>query len=280
MLNVEKSALYNGDCLDVMATLPSASVDLILCDLPYGTTACSWDAVIPFEPLWAQYRRIATPNAAIVLTASQPFTTALIGSNVKQYRYNWYWKKPVGSGFQNAKKQPLRMLEDVCVFYASPPIYNPQGLTRINVTKVNKINAAKSVVGGTEGAGGLRTAGNTWVQEFTNYPKNILEFPVPTAGKVHPTQKPVALMEYLIRTYTNPGDVVLDNCMGSGTTGVAAIQSGRRFIGIERDPDYFAIAKGRVLRTKLPGLSALARFHAWNAKALELQAFLNERVRA
>lgn len=245
--------LIQGDCLTEMARLEAGSVDMILCDLPYGTTACSWDAVIPFEPLWREYRRVTKPNAAIVLTASQPFTSALIGSNVKQYRYNWYWKKPVGSGFQNAKKQPLRMLEDVCVFYASPPIYNPQGLTRVNITKVNKINAAKSVVGGTEGAGGLRTAGNTWVQEFTNYPKNILEFPVPTAGKVHPTQKPVALMEYLIRTYTNPGDMVLDNTCGSGTTLVAAINTGRNAIGIERDPTYFRIAQERIA-TAMPDL--------------------------
>lgn len=236
----------NGDCLELMRDLPSGSVDMILCDLPYGTTACSWDSIIPFEPLWAEYWRVCKPNAAIVLTASQPFTTALIASQMDKFKYCWYWKKAVGSGFQNAKKQPLRMFEDVCVFYKKPPVYNPQGLVPLGETRVNKISAEKSIVGGTKGAGGLRTQGNEWVQEFTNYPKNLLEFPVPTSGKVHPTQKPVALFEYLIRTYTNPGEVVLDNTAGSGTTAIAAENAGRRWICMERDPDYYASAVSRV----------------------------------
>lgn len=278
-----RPALYNGDCLDVMATLPSASVDLILCDLPYGTTACSWDAVIPFEPLWVQYRRLLRGGGVVVLTAAQPFTTQVISSNLRDFRYCWYWDKKAVTGFANAKLQPLRCVEDVVVFYTSKPTYNPQGLVRLNAVKRNGTSVGGDTVRGdvaaSAGKGALRTAGAEYVQEWTNYPKQLLEISR-DRSKVHPTQKPVALMEYLIRTYTNPGDVVLDNCMGSGTTGVAAIQSGRRFIGIERDSDYFAIAKGRVLGTKPPGLSAVARFHAWNAKALELQAFLNERVRA
>ena len=244
--------LMLGDCLEKMKDIPDGSVDLILCDLPYGTTACKWDSVIPFEPLWEQYRRIAKKNAAIVLTASQPFTTALIASNLKEFRYCWYWKKSVGSGFQNAKRQPLRLIEEVAVFYRKPPQYIPQGLVRIDAPRVNKISAADSIVGGTSGRGGLRTVGNEWVQEFTNYPRNVLEFPAPMAGRQHPTQKPVALMEYLIRTYTQEGETVLDNCMGSGTTGVACINTNRNFIGIELDEGYFKIAEQRIMETEPP----------------------------
>lgn len=243
---IGNAVLYLGDCLEVMAGLPDASIDMILCDLPYGTTACKWDSVIPFDALWAQYRRVAKRNAAIVLTAAMPFTAALVMSNPREFRYCWYWKKSVGSGFQNAKRQPLRLIEEVAVFYRKPPKYIPQGLVRIDAPRVNKISAAGSIVGGTSGRGGLRTVGNEWVQEFTNYPRNVLEFPAPTAGRQHPTQKPVALMEYLIRTYTQEGEVVLDNCMGSGTTGVACANTGRRFIGIEREPNYFHIAQNRI----------------------------------
>ena len=150
-----------GDCLVEMPKLADKSVDMVLCDLPYGMTACKWDSVIPFELLWAQYRRIIKNSGVIVLTASQPFTTVLIASNFKNFSYCWYWKKSIGSGFQNAKKQPLRMIEDVVVFYDWPPTYNPQGLVRIDKNKTNKINATKSIFGGTEGAGRLRTVGNT-----------------------------------------------------------------------------------------------------------------------
>jgi len=226
--------LYLGDCLEVMRTLPAASVDLILCDLPYGTTACSWDAVIPFEPLWAAYKRIAKPNAAIVLTASQPFTTALIGSNLPEFRYSWVWEKEQGVNFLLAKKQPLKVHEDACVFYRSSPTYNPQ------------MTVGKPYVSG-NGTSGDVTSNVIKVQtqnEGTRYPRSIQFFKRQTG--FHPTQKPVALMEYLIRTYTNPGDVVLDNCMGSGTTGVACKNTGRQFIGIERDPAYFEIARKRV----------------------------------
>ena len=241
-----KIELIQGDCLEKMKDIPDKSIDMILCDLPYGTTACKWDSVIPFEPLWEQYRRIAKPNAAIVLTASQPFTTALIASNMREFRYCWYWKKSVGSGFQNAKRQPLRLIEEAAVFYGKPPQYIPQGLVRIDAPRVNKIAAADSIVGGTSGRGGLRTVGNEWVQEFTNYPRNVLEFPAPMAGRQHPTQKPVALMEYLIKTYTLEGETVLDNCMGSGSTGVACKNLNRNFIGIELDPEYFKIAEKRI----------------------------------
>lgn len=226
-----------------MAGLPSGSIDLILCDLPYGTTACSWDAVIPFEPLWREYKRIAKSNAAIVLTSDQPFTTALIWSNLAEFRYCWTWLKTYSTGFMNANKMPLKNTEDVCVFYRRLPTYNPQGLIEINKKQVrtkDKSTTIYSDMGLSEGE---------YTQRFTNYPKQTIE--CGRDGKpVHPTQKPVALMEYLIRTYTNPGDLVLDNCMGSGTTGVAALQSGRKFIGIERDPEYFKIAFERIANAR------------------------------
>jgi site-specific DNA-methyltransferase (adenine-specific) len=221
-----------GDCLEVMPTLAPASVDLILCDLPYGTTDCKWDSVIPFDLLWAQYRRIAKPNAAIVLTASQPFTTALIASNLKDFRYCWVWDKKISGNPFLAKRQPLKVHEDVCVFSVKPHAYAPQMRKGQMRTK-----------GG--GKSKLFDADLTSSINDEYYPTSIVEFSNAKRG-VHPTQKPVALMEYLIRTYTNEGDTVLDNCMGSGTTGVACANTGRKFIGIERDPGYFAIATRRI----------------------------------
>lgn len=183
------------------------------------------------------------------MTAAQPFTTQVIASNLRDFKYCWYWDKKAVTGFANAKLQPLRCVEDVIVFYSSRPIYNPQGLVRLGVTKRNGASVGGDTVRGdiasSAGKGSLRTAGAEYVQEWTNYPKQLLEIPR-DRSKVHPTQKPVALMEYLIRTYTNEGDVVLDNCMGSGTTGVAAVNTNRRFIGIERDENYFAIARKRI----------------------------------
>lgn len=237
-----------GDCLERMAEIPSGSVDMILCDLPYGSTSCSWDSLIPFEPLWEQYWRIAKPNAAIVLTASQPFTTALIASQMAAFRYCWYWLKNRPTGFANAKKQPLRKIEDVAVFYRSPPSYSPQGLVYAPKTMRNSRSTGGATVQGDEiakRAGSLRSPGAEYVQEFTNYPTQVLEFDSDTS-KLHPTQKPVALFEYLIRTYTQPGDTVLDNCLGSGTTAIAAERSGRRWIGIERDEGYYNAALARI----------------------------------
>jgi site-specific DNA-methyltransferase (adenine-specific) len=238
-----------GDCLEVMATLAPASVDLILCDLPYGTTACKWDSIIPFDALWSQYRRVIKENGAIVLTAAQPFTSALIASNAREFAYCWYWNKSRITGFANAKKQPLRCVEDVAVFYRRAPTYNPQGIERINKVKRNGSTVGGDTLrGDTEasaGRGSLRTAGAEYVQEFTNYPRQVLHI-ASESKTVHPTQKPVALMEYLIRTYTNEGETVLDSCMGSGTTGVACANTGRNFIGIERDAGYFDIARKRI----------------------------------
>lgn len=228
--------LMHGDCLEMMKLIPDGSVDMVLCDLPYGTTACAWDAVIPFDHLWPEYRRIGKPNCAFVLTANQPFTSALVMSNPKEFKYSWSWVKTNCTGFANAKKQPLRQFEDILVFYRSQPIYNPQG-----VIKLDKAKTRTKETGAIMGRTGFKDG---YVQTETNYPKNVLS--VPSERGLHPTQKPVALMEYLIRTYTNEGDTVLDNTMGSGTTGVAAVNTGRQFIGIERDDKYFAIAQKRI----------------------------------
>ena len=227
--------LYHGDCLEVMAQLPDASVDMILCDLPYGTTACKWDTVIPFEPLWAQYRRVAKRNAAIVLMASQPFTSALVMSNLADFRYCWVWNKAKAANFPQVRRAPLKVHEDVVVFGGG---YTPQMTEGVVRKKGGYRVSRESAV----------SAGAPEKRNGVYYPKSILDFSV--AGNadsgLHPTQKPVALMEYLIRTYTHEGETVLDNCMGSGTTGVACANTGRRFIGIERDDKYFAIAYERI----------------------------------
>lgn len=232
--------LHQGDCLELMRSIPDASVDLILCDLPYGTTACKWDSVIPFADLWCQYRRVIKKNGAIVLTASQPFTSTLISSNIREFKYAWTWIKSNCSGFANAKKQPLRTIEDVAVFYRSQPTYNPQGVKRLDRPR----GRAKET-GEFMGRTGFKDG---YSQEVTNYPKNALT--IPSERGHHPTQKPVALMEYLIRTYTNEGATVLDNCMGSGTTGVACVNTGRNFIGMELDAGYFETAKRRIMEAQ------------------------------
>lgn len=224
--------LLHGDCLELMRALPDASVDMVLCDLPYGTTRNKWDTVIPFDALWREYERVCT--GAIVLTASQPFTSALVMSRADWFRYEWIWRKTCPTGHLNAKRRPMLAHESVLVFSKTAPPYSPQGL--VPYGKINK--RAKS--GDNYGA-----AGNSNFAEWTNYPKSVIEFGH-DADKLHPTQKPVALMEYLIRTYTNEGDVVMDNCMGSGTTGVACVNVGRLFIGMEKRLDYFTLAKSRI----------------------------------
>ena len=232
-----KIELIQGDCLEKMKDIPDGSIDMILCDLPYGTTACKWDTIIPFEPLWEQYKRIIKDNGAIVLTASQPFTSALVMSNIKMFKYCWVWNKAKAANYVNAKKQPLKIHEDIAVFCKGNN-YNPQK----TIGKFRK-------KGGYTVNREVAVAQNPTVSfNDTYYPKSILNFSV--AGNkdstLHPTQKPVALFEYLIKTYTNEGDLVLDNCMGSGTTGVACKNLNRNFIGIELDPDYFKIAEKRI----------------------------------
>ena len=228
--------LIQGDCLEVLKKIPDKSIDLILCDLPYGTTFCKWDTVIPFDKLWETYRRIIKDNGAIVLFCKQPFTTKLIHSNLKEYKYSLIWEKDNHDNPLMAKKRFLNITEDIAIFYKKQCTYNPQGI--IKVDKITKQGRGESL--------SQKNKRNTeYKQEYTNYPKNILSFKRDLPN-VHPTQKPVKLCEYLIRTYTNEGDLVLDNCMGSGTTGVAALQNNRNFIGIELDENYFQIAQQRI----------------------------------
>ncbi len=229
-----------GDCLDVMPTMPDKSIDMILCDLPYGTTACKWDTVIPFEPLWEQYERIIKDNGAIVLFGMQPFTSALIMSNPAIFKYQWVWQKDAGTGFGNANKQPLRDHEDIAVFYYKQPTYNPQfSYGTPYKQKSCGANHRSSVYAG-GGLNPIETENNG-----TRFPKTVLKF-ARDKNKCHPTQKPVALCEYLIKTYTNKGEIVLDNCIGGGTTAIAALNAGRFFIGIEKEEKYVEIARKRI----------------------------------
>ncbi len=229
--------IYQGDCLEVMKSIPDKSIDMILCDLPYGTTACKWDTIIPFEPLWEQYKRIIKDNGAIVLTASQPFTSALVMSNIKMFKYCWVWdKKNISNPFL-AKYQPLKQHEDICVFGGKN--YFPVMEQR------EKARTYQDKYGGGESFNKKGTGEKVYTLE-AKYPKSILEFTnAEQKGKQHPTQKPVALFEYLIKTYTNEGDLVLDNTAGSGTTGVACKNTNRNFILIEQDENYCKIASER-----------------------------------
>jgi len=236
-----------GDCLDMMEEIEDGSVDMVLTDPPYGTTQCKWDTVIPLEPMWKQLKRITKKNATIVMTAAQPFTSALIMSNVKMFKYCWYWNKVSPKGHLNAKKQPLRLIEDVVVFYSKPPVYNPQktsGHKRIIKSSVYKKSGDGSQVYGQENR-------NTFYDSTERYPNGLVTFSGgDQSKKIHPTQKPVALMEYMIKTYTNEGETVLDFTMGSGTTGVACQNLNRSFIGIEKDRDYYRAAKRRIWAAK------------------------------
>lgn len=254
-LPVSRSTFYQGDCLVEMSKIADKSVDMILCDLPYGTTACKWDSVIPFEPMWEQYNRIAKDNAAIVLTASQPFTSALIMSNIKNFRYEWIWEKNFSGGFILAKKQPMKYHENVLVFYREQPTYNPifeeyADTTKNRFKNSGKVNSSKlQAANYTNEIQGIKRVQDEVQLERGAYPKSVQKIkgvPNCNGGRLHPTEKPVALMEYLIKTYTNEGETVLDNCMGSGTTGVACKKTGRHFIGIEKDEKYFEIAVSRV----------------------------------
>lgn len=239
--------LLQGDCLELMKEIPTGSVDMILCDLPCGTTACEWDNVIPFEPLWEQYKRIIKQNGAVVLFSDEPFTSCLVQSNIKQFRYKWVWDKCRGSNFQNARFSPMKCTEDISVFYKKKPTYNPQfWYSTPYKTKAKKRNRT---IEGLSGGSAAKFCAETVSEDGRRYPLNLLRFKR-DASRIHPTQKPVALLEYLIRTYTNEGETVLDNCMGSGSTGVACVNTGRNFIGIELDPVYFEIAKDRIERSK------------------------------
>ena len=236
--------LIQGDCLKVMQDIPCGKIDMILCDLPYGTTVCKWDTIIPFEPLWEQYKRIIKDNGAIVLFGSEPFSTELRHSNLKMFKYDWIWDKVKPSGHLNAKIMPLKEHEIISIFSKSKCVYYPQGLEKMY--KIQKKSNSDTTLGN-----GYSTFGKnnkTTIQTVGNYPRSILTFNKPSKT-LHPTQKPVDLLEYMIKTYTNEGEIILDNCMGSGSTGVAAINTNRKFIGIELDSNYYNIAKNRIIET-------------------------------
>ena len=241
--------LLLGDCLERMKEIPDGSIDMILADLPYGTTACKWDTIIPFEPLWEQYKRIIKPNGAIVLTASQPFTSALVMSNPKMFKYEWIWEKHKGTNFFLAKKQPLKVHESVLIFGGSN--YNPQMVEGTPYKQRGNHNIIKK--GGM--FGGYAVGYSKYHDSSKRYPRSVLQISNHNqkGNSFHPTQKPVALFEYLIKTYTNEGETVLDNCMGSGTTGVACKNLNRNFIGMELDDKYFEIAKERIAKFESQG---------------------------
>ena len=244
--------LIHGDCLEKMKDIPDKSIDMILCDLPYGNfTACKWDVIIPFEPLWEQYKRIVKDKGAIVLFASQPFTTSLISSNLEMFKYCWYWKKSKPNGWQHSKNKPMTVIEELCVFSKSSighvrqlgdkrMQYNPQGVTSVGSKKITAV-AHGAMMGARPNQIGKE------YEAFTGFPHNMLDYANVTGKQaIHPTQKPIQLLEYLIKTYTIEGETVLDNCMGSGSTGVACLNTKRNFIGIEKDDKYFEIAKKRI----------------------------------
>jgi len=231
--------LLQGDCLELMKDIKDKSIDMILCDLPYGTTACKWDTIIPFDKLWEQYERIIKDNGAIVLTASQPFTSVLINSKIKLFKHEWVWNKKQGGNAMLVKRQPYKIHENILIFSKSICVYYPQMIKGKMRKKGMNYEHNAGIYGG------RRKSYEKISDDY--YPKSILEISnANRRNRLHPTQKPVALMEYLIKTYTNEGDLVLDNCMGSGTTGVACKNLNRDFIGIELDKKYFEIAKQRI----------------------------------
>jgi site-specific DNA-methyltransferase (adenine-specific) len=247
------NTLLHGDCLELMKQIPDGSVDMILTDPPYGTTACKWDNVIPFEPMWEQIWRVLKPNGACLLFGCQPFTSALGASQIEWLRYAWVWEKAKPTNFANAKIMPLKGFEDILVWYRLKPYYQPQGL--IQIDKIIKNTGTKSRKDAIKLNNDLTSVHNAfnqkthYSQKFTNYPRGIIKFSQ-EAKSFHPTQKPVALLEYLIKTYTLEGETVLDFTMGSGSTGVACMNTGRKFIGIEMDDKYFEIASKRIAETK------------------------------
>lgn len=244
-----KVDLVKGDCLEKMKNMKDKSIDMILCDLPYGTTKCKWDIIIPFDKLWEQYNRIIKDNGVIALFGCEPFSTYLRMSNIKNYKYDWTWNKVQGTGFSVCKKQPLRVIENILIFYKNQPTYNPQMEDRDKIIdsrnwKQDKRNSENSR---------LTSKDNSKARKVYDkkYPSNYIEInralnECNNTKRLHPTQKPVTLLEYLIKTYTNENEIILDNCMGSGSTGIACINTNRNFIGIELDDNYFNIAKDRI----------------------------------
>lgn len=235
-----KNTIHHGDCLDIMKGIPDKSIDLILCDLPYGTTRNKWDAIIPLDQLWAEYKRIA--KGPIVLTAQTPFDKILGASNIKMLKYEWIWEKDNSTGFLNANKAPLKIHENILVFYDKPPKYNPQMRTGLTPYYRNRGHASSNY--------GKQTESITVNEDGTRYPITILKFKR-DSDRVHPTQKPIAMMEYFIRTYTDEGDIVLDNCAGSGSTGIACINTGRNYILIEKEQKYIDLIHNKIQDSKI-----------------------------
>ena len=239
---LEHNTIHHMDALKGMAMLPDKSIDMILCDLPYGTTKNKWDTIIPFASLWAEYERIIKDNGAIVLTSQQPFTARLVASNFKLFRYEWIWEKTSPTGHLNANRMPMKVHENILVFYKKLPTYHPQKTTghprKVSQAK-HKINSVKST--------NYNPHGLTSYDSTERYPRSVLTFPTDKQKEaIHPTQKPVALFEYLIRTYTKKGELVLDNCMGSGTTAIACEKTERQWIGFELDETYVSLANERL----------------------------------
>lgn len=252
MIKIGNGLIYNGDCLEVMKKLPDKSVDLILCDLPYGTTSCSWDVVIPFDDLWEEYKRLIKPNSAIVLFGQEPFSSLLRISNLKMFKYDWYWRKSRPSGFVNAKLKPLKDIEVISIFSTGVTAngsknnmtYFPQGLEKVD----KEWSRPSHYMEGDRGVNPARKSHELKrVIEYSGYPRQVLDFPNSNKNLLHPTQKPVALMEYLIKTYSEENSVVLDNCSGSGTVGIACENTNRNYILIEKDKNYFNVGYERIL---------------------------------
>ena len=240
---IELNKIYNEDCLEGMKRIPDKSVDMILCDLPYGTTVCKWDTIIPFEPLWEQYERVIKDGGAIILTASQPFTTKLISSNFDWFKYELIWNKILPTGFAIAKIQPMKQHENVLVFGKGKVTYNPQMTPRERPRTYNRTHKNY------EGSENLQKHDGKARTLTHYYPRSLLEFSnANNKSKVHPTQKPVPLFEYLIRTYTNENETILDNCMGSGTTAIACLNTNRNYIGFELDETYYNLANERIAK--------------------------------
>jgi len=250
---LEINQIHHGDCLELMKDIDDNSVDMILCDLPYGTTACKWDIIIPFDNLWKQYKRIIKDKGAIVLTASQPFTSILVNSNIKMFKYEWIWEKSKGVGFLNAKNAPLKFHENILIFSKGVTanrsnrnmIYFPQGLIKSKRVRDYSEKDKNSVVGTRPSR-----INTNYTQQLEGYPKSVLRFKN-HIKQLHPTQKPLLLFEYFIKTYTKEGDLVLDNCIGSGTTAVACKRTNRNFIGIEKEQKYVDIAIKRLTQETL-----------------------------
>jgi len=241
-MDIEKNKIYNMDCLEGMKFIPDKSIDMILCDLPYGTTACKWDNVIPFEPLWEQYKRIIKDRGAIVLFGSEPFSSYLRLSNIDWFKYDLYWKKEKPTNFFQLKRRFGKCTETISVFYHKQPTYNPQKIKHEGKMVTNKPKGNHNSI-----VAGINKKVTPYNDDGTRYPNDILEFRREVLGTtVHPTQKPVALFEYLIKTYTNEGETVLDNCIGSGTTAIACMNTNRNYIGFELNKEYFDIAEKRI----------------------------------